>query len=84
MGKRAKKAFELITWLYSSPIINPKNIAFNLRISSQSANSLARTLEAAGILREMTGYKRNRLYIFQQYVDILYSAALRINQDAKF
>ena len=73
MGKRSKKAIELLRLLYSQPIVNPKNIAQMLDITSQSANSLARTFESAGILREMTGYKRNRLYIFQRYVDIFNS-----------
>jgi Fic family protein len=76
MGKRGKKALELIRLLYSQPIMTPKNIAENLGITSQSANSMARTLEAAGILREMTGYRRNRLFIFQQYVDIFSSRQL--------
>lgn len=70
MGKRARKALDLLTSLYSQPITNPKNMALTLGITPQSANSLAKIFEEAGILREMTGYKRNRLFIFQQYVDI--------------
>ncbi len=70
MGKRAKKALELLRLLYSQPIIKTKSIAQILGITPQSANSMARAFESNGILLEMTGYKRNRLYIFQRYVNI--------------
>lgn len=73
MGKRAKKAIQLINHLYSQPIMTPRSIADALRITPQSANSLANAFEEAGIFREMTGYKRNRLFIFQKYVDIFSS-----------
>lgn len=78
MGKRAKKAIELLKWLYSNPITNAKNIARTMKISTQSASTLARLFEEAGILREMTGYKRNRMFIFQRYVDI-FTAPLNID-----
>lgn len=70
MGKRSKNALLLLDRLYSKPIVTPRNIAAMLEITPQSANSLAKAFEKAGILREMTGYKRNRLFIFQEYVDI--------------
>lgn len=73
LGKRARKATQLINRLYSKPIMTPRNIADVLNVTPQSANSLARAFEELGILREMTGYKRNRLYIFQEYVDIFTS-----------
>jgi len=77
MGKRARKAHDLLTWLYSHPIISAKSIAQTLNVSSQSANALARAFEDVGIFREMTGYKRNRLFIFQDYVDIFSSRGTR-------
>lgn len=73
LGKRARKATQLINHLYSKPIMTPRNIAKVLNVTPQSANSLARAFEELGIFREMTGYKRNRLYIFQEYVDIFTS-----------
>lgn len=73
MGKRAKKALQLLNRLYSQPIVTPRNIANLLEITPQSANSLAKAFEDAGIFREMTGYKRNRLFAFQKYVDIFSS-----------
>lgn len=73
LGKRAKNATQLINRLYSQPIMTPKNIADVLNITPQSANSIARAFEELGIFREMTGYKRNRLFIFQKYVDVFSS-----------
>lgn len=70
MGKRAKKALQLLRHLYSQPIVNASSIAKMLNITSQSANSMARTFEDAGIFRETTGYKRNRLFVFQRYIEL--------------
>lgn len=70
MGRRARVAHELLQSLYSQPIINPNTIADTLKITHQSASALARTFEESGILGEVTGYKRNRLFIFKKYLDI--------------
>jgi len=70
MGKRARKALQLLTSLYSQPIVSANAIAALLNITSQSANALARAFEDAGILREMTGYKRNRLFAFKEYIEL--------------
>lgn len=74
MGKRVVRANELLRNLYSQPIVSASNIAKLLDITPQSASSLARAFEEAGILREVTGYKRNRLFIFQSYFDLFNGA----------
>ncbi len=70
MGKRAKSAQQLLMLLYSQPIMNANTIAELLGISHQSASALAKTFEDVGVFEEVTGYKRNRLFIFKQYLDI--------------
>lgn len=70
MGKRAKLAQQLLRSLYSQPITNTNAIAGNLEITHQSASALVRAFEDAGILGEITGYKRNRLFLFKKYLDI--------------
>ena len=70
MGKRAKLAQQLLRSLYSQPITSANAIAGKLEITHQSASSLIRAFEDAKILGEVTGYKRNRLFLFKKYVDI--------------
>jgi len=70
MGKRARSAQQLLPLLYSKPITNPNTIAEILGITHQSANTLIRGFEEVQILEEITGYKRNRLFMFKKYVDI--------------
>jgi Fic family protein len=70
MGKRAKAAQQLLKSLYSQPITNASRIAQMLGVTHQSASALVKAFEDAGIFREVTGYKRNRLFLFEKYVDI--------------
>ena len=40
-------------------------------MSTKSANDVVRDFIQLGILKEITGYKRNRLFAFEQYLFIL-------------
>lgn len=70
MGKRAGAGQRLLQSLYSQPITTPNLISANLEITHQSASSLAKRFEEAEILREVTGYRRNRLFVFSKYFEI--------------
>jgi len=70
LGKRVKVAQELLRHLYSHPVTNTNQIAESLRITHPSAGTLARQFEKLGILREITGLKRNRLFEFSEYVEL--------------
>lgn len=70
LGKRTIVGQELLKNLYSIPIMNTKQIEKKLKVSAPSANSLARQFEKLGILKEITGLKRNRLFVFAEYVDL--------------
>ncbi len=70
LGKRAKVGQELLLLLYTQPILNVKQIQEHLNITSPSANALVAAFEKVGILQEITGHKRNRLFSFAEYVKI--------------
>jgi Fic family protein len=76
LGKRAKKAQELLKQLYSQPIMNTAQIATGLDVSHQSASALARSFEELGIFKEITGFKRNRLFVFSDYLSLFTSPNL--------
>ena len=67
-GKRTKLAHALLLELFSSPAITVAGIAKKLNISVSAANTLANTIEEAGILKEITGFSRNRVFILHEYV----------------
>lgn len=70
LGKRAERAKSLLMHLYQHPMISVNDAADVLGGSHQAANSLVKQLEEMGILREATGYGRNRLYLFDRYFSL--------------
>ena len=70
LGKRAKIGQELLKYLYSQPILNTKKIAEKLQITHPSANILIKQFEKIGIFKEITGFKRNRLFVFSEYLKL--------------
>ena len=69
-GRRAKTGQELLKRLYSDPIMNANQISQKLHLSHQSASALVRSFEECGILKEITGFKRNRLFVFSDYLNL--------------
>ncbi len=65
--RRQKNAQELMRFLYEIPVVSIKDVAKFLSIQSNTANRLISDFVDMGILRELTGQKRNRLFIFNEY-----------------
>lgn len=70
LGKRAKVGQELLKKLFSQPIMNTKQIAEALKITPASAITLAKLFHDIGIFKEITGFKRNRMYMFSEYLEL--------------
>ena len=70
IGKRTRVGKELLRALYTQPIVNTRQVQNKLKISAPSAHSLIAKFEELGILKETTGYKRNRLFSFAEYIKI--------------
>lgn len=70
LGSKVKKGQALLTILYQYPIVRTKSVAAFLDISTSTANRLIMDFIELGILEEYTGYKRNRKFIFREYVDL--------------
>ena len=70
LGSRAKNANRLLRSMFAQPIINAKTAAEELGIVFSSANTLLRSLVELGILKEITGYSRNRLFVLEKYLDL--------------
>src|SRR5690606_21605415 len=70
LGARAERAKNLLLYLYQRPIVSANEAAEVLQTTPQTARSLITQLEDLGILKEITGYGRNRAYAFDQYITI--------------
>ena len=70
LGSKVKKGQILIKQLFQIPIIDSKKVSELLHISPSTANRLIKDFIALKILSELTGYKRNRKYIFNEYFKI--------------
>jgi len=73
LGSKINKGFALLNYLYQKPIIEPKEISENLKIHPATANRLINQFVEMEIISELTGYKRNRKYIFKEYFEIFQS-----------
>ena len=70
LGQRAKEGEKLLKYIYSRPILGIKELAKALNITHASANSLVGKFVEFGLLKEITGYKRNRIFAFSSYLDL--------------
>ena len=70
LGARAKKAQKLLLFMFSCPIISNKIVVKELGVGFSSANRLIKALTDLGLLREITGFSRNRLFVLEKYLDL--------------
>ena len=69
LGKRSSLALDAMQFLYSKPVINVNDFIDELSISKPTANALVKDLIRLKILKERTGFKRNRIFVFEEYLD---------------
>lgn len=70
LGSRSANALKVITELYKKPITDATNISNITDLSPASSYKLIEELERLGILKEITGSKRGRIYILKKYIEI--------------
>ena len=70
MGKRSKVAFKVFNYLFSSPVVTSKNIKDITKLSPKASNSLIKLFVEQNILSEITGFKRNRIFVFAEYLNL--------------
>jgi Fic family protein len=58
----------LLDRLFGQPLVNAAWVVEHIRVSQPTANGMLNRFENAGILRETTGFKRNRVYRYDAYM----------------
>jgi Fic family protein len=67
-GKRSKNALLLLNFLFKKPIVHVNQVKEVTNSSYKSANDLVSDFVTVGILKELTGQDRNRIFGFDQYL----------------
>jgi len=70
LGKKIKLAQNLLHFLYSNPVTDSQDISKHLSINPSTALRLIEDFIRMGILKEITGYKRNRVFVFEKYLQL--------------
>lgn len=68
MGKRSKQGIEFLHRLFKKPVVTIKDVQAITGQSTKAANDLVKAFVEQKILIETTGYQRNRVFVFDEYV----------------
>lgn len=64
----------LMKVLYRQPLVDIKHAALLLDVKTNTASALIKDLVKFGVLEEMTGKQRNRIFMFKEYLKIFSKA----------
>jgi Fic family protein len=66
-GRSSHNAAKIVDYLYAKPIVSSQELSKKLELSQSTTNRLVALLQQQGILHELTGQQRNRVFCFQDY-----------------
>jgi hypothetical protein len=75
MARAASSGLQVLETMYTRPILSVADVVAITKTSFTAANALVSRLEALGVLREITGFARNRRYRYEEYVRIFSEAS---------
>ncbi len=70
LGKRAENARALLVALYGKPVVSVNDVSTLLGLTHKAANGLVGQFVELGMLEEITGFQRNRMYVFRRYLTL--------------
>lgn len=68
--RRQENAQQLMRYLYRKPVVDVKTVTELLEITQKTAGSLVDDFVSYGVLAEITGQRRNRLFVFRKYLGL--------------
>ena len=75
LGRAAGNGHKVLEHLYQRPIVAVGDVEALTGTSYTAANNLVSKLVKLGVLVEATGYRRNRLFRYQTYIDLFGESA---------
>ena len=73
-GRRSPNAHALLDRLYEFPLVSAKRVQELVDVSQPTAGALLKDLTRVGILREVTGRRRDRLFAYDRYLALFPNA----------
>lgn len=70
LGRRGKNGLQLLRLLYRRPVVTVSEVADELGVSVPTANAIVADFVRLGLLKELTGYARNRVFAFETYLKL--------------
>lgn len=70
LGSRGNEARKVVNSLYNQPVTDASRIGEITGKSKATSYKLLEELEKLGILKEITGAQRNKIYAFHEYVEL--------------
>jgi Fic family protein len=70
LGRAAGNGLRVLESLYQRPVVTVADVQSLTGTTYTAANNLVSSLAGLGILVEATGYKRNRVFRYQPYIDL--------------
>jgi len=70
LGRKTQRGRKLLMYLFSDPIVKVKDVEKYLEVNYATANSLVEDFVNLGILKEKTGFSRNRLFGMDDYIEL--------------
>jgi Fic family protein len=77
LGGRAANALQVHEALFRQPVVTAKLVESMAHVSQPTASSLVRALTEIGLLTELTGKRRNRVFAYRAYLDLFPGAESR-------
>jgi Fic family protein len=70
LGRAAGNGHKILDQLYERPIVSVKEVLEITGTTYAAANQLVQRLTDLGILTEVTGYRRQRRFAYQPYIQV--------------
>jgi len=74
LGKKGEAAKTLVKHLYTNPLVSASDVEEVLHVNISTANRMIDDFVKLRILKERTGFKRNRIFVFHEYLGLFYKA----------
>lgn len=70
LKSRSNNASNIVNKLFKRPIINAAKVKKHTGLSMPAAYTLIHEMEKQGVIHEITGAKRGKVYVFRDYIDL--------------
>ena len=69
-GTKSEKINTILNSFYDTPILSVKDIVTRTGIADKTTRNMIELMLEEGLIKEMTGYGRNKLFIFEKYFNL--------------